>query len=305
MDCILITGATSMIGVALIEEALANGTEVFAIVRNGSKRLGRLPCSPLLHVVFIDSLNEYQSILKDITKPIDAFYHFAWLYTEKQSRNDPILQNENVEISLNMVEFCKALNCKKFVFAGSQAEYGPRTDKIYATDRVAPVLSYGIAKYAAERLTANLCSQYGIIHACGRIFSVYGKNDNEGTMLNYAISKFKNKENVYFTSGQQKWDYLNEKDAGIAFFLIGDKVNNNFICNVASGISLPLCKYIDMLADLLNAKKYCVLNQTETQPLGLEADIAELKSLGFKTSIKFEEGIKNVVENKDFATNKL
>lgn len=80
MNCILITGATSMIGVALIEEALANGTEVFAIVRNGSKRLGRLPCSPLLHVVFIDSLNEYQSILKDITKPIDAFYHLSMLF---------------------------------------------------------------------------------------------------------------------------------------------------------------------------------------------------------------------------------
>ena len=244
MNCILITGATSMIGVALIEEALANGVEVFAIVRNGTSRLSRLPSSPLLHVVFIDSLNEYQSILKDITKSIDVFYHFAWLYTEKQYRHDPVLQNENISISLKMVEFCKALNCKKFVFAGSQAEYGPRTDKIYATDRVAPVLSYGIAKYAAERLTANLCSQYGIVHACGRIFSVYGKNDNEGTMLNYAISKFKNKENAYFTSGQQKWDYLNEKDAGRAFFLIGDKVNSNFICNVASGMSLPIYIYI-------------------------------------------------------------
>lgn len=297
MNSILITGATSMIGVALIEEALANETEVFAIVRNGTRRLSRLPSSPLLHVVFIDSLNEYQSILKNITKPIDVFYHFAWLYTEKQYRNEPVLQNENIAISLKMVEFCKALNCKKFVFAGSQAEYGPRTDKIYATDRVAPVLSYGIAKYAAEKLTANLCSQYGIVHACGRIFSVYGKNDNEGTMLNYAISKFKNKENAYFTSGQQKWDYLNEKDAGNAFFLIGDKVNSNFICNVASGISLPLCKYIDMLADLLCAKKYCVFNELEKQPQGLEADIAELESLGFKPSIKFEDGIKTMVEN--------
>lgn len=297
MNSILITGATSMIGVALIEEALANETEVFAIVRNGTRRLSRLPSSPLLHVVFIDSLNEYQSILKNITKTIDVFYHFAWLYTEKQYRNEPVLQNENIAISLKMVEFCKALNCKKFVFAGSQAEYGPRTDKIYATDRVAPVLSYGIAKYAAEKLTANLCSQYGIVHACGRIFSVYGKNDNDGTMLNYAISKFKNKENAYFTSGQQKWDYLNEKDAGKAFFLIGDKVNSNFICNVASGISLPLCKYIDMLADLLCAKKYCVFNELEKQPQGLEADIAELESLGFKPSIKFEDGIKTMVEN--------
>ena len=52
-----------------------------------------------------------------------------------------------------------------------------------------------------------------------------------------------------------------------------------------------------MVANLFNAKKYCVLNQTETQPLGLEADIAELESLGFKPSIKFEDGIKTMVEN--------
>ena len=74
-------------------------------------------------------------------------------------------------------------------------------------------------------------------------------------------------------------------------------MNCNFICNVASGISLPLCKYIEMLANLLCAQKYCVLNQTETQPQGLEADIAELESLGFKPSIKFEDGIKTMVEN--------
>ena len=47
MNCILVTGATSMIGVALIEEALANETEVLAIVWNGTSRLSRLPSSPL------------------------------------------------------------------------------------------------------------------------------------------------------------------------------------------------------------------------------------------------------------------
>lgn len=89
MNSILITGATSMIGVALIEEALANETEVFAIVRNGTRRLSRLPSSPLLHVVFIDSLNEYQSILKNITKPIDVFYHLLGY-----------IQKSNTEMSL-------------------------------------------------------------------------------------------------------------------------------------------------------------------------------------------------------------
>ena len=68
MNGILITGATSMIGVALIEEALANGTEVFAIVRNGTSRQSRLPCSPLLHVVFIDSGSSTVRFLEKLLK---------------------------------------------------------------------------------------------------------------------------------------------------------------------------------------------------------------------------------------------
>lgn len=37
MQRIIVTGATSMIGVALIEECIKHGTEVYAVVREGSK----------------------------------------------------------------------------------------------------------------------------------------------------------------------------------------------------------------------------------------------------------------------------
>ena len=43
MQRIIVTGATSMIGVALIEECIKHGTEVYAVVREGSKKRSRLP----------------------------------------------------------------------------------------------------------------------------------------------------------------------------------------------------------------------------------------------------------------------
>ena len=43
MQRIIVTGATSMIGVALIEECIKHGTEVYAVVREGSEKRSRLP----------------------------------------------------------------------------------------------------------------------------------------------------------------------------------------------------------------------------------------------------------------------
>ena len=42
---VVVTGATSMIGVALIKECIKNSDQVLAIVRKGTKRLNRLPKS--------------------------------------------------------------------------------------------------------------------------------------------------------------------------------------------------------------------------------------------------------------------
>ena len=45
MKRVAITGATSMIGVALIEECIKHEIQVLAIIRKGSTRLSRLPKS--------------------------------------------------------------------------------------------------------------------------------------------------------------------------------------------------------------------------------------------------------------------
>ena len=43
MKRIIVSGATSMLGVALIKEAISNGNEVIALVKKNSARLSRLP----------------------------------------------------------------------------------------------------------------------------------------------------------------------------------------------------------------------------------------------------------------------
>lgn len=51
MERVIVTGATSMIGEALIEECLKHGISVCAVIRKDTARKDRLPQDPHLELV--------------------------------------------------------------------------------------------------------------------------------------------------------------------------------------------------------------------------------------------------------------
>ena len=76
MERIVVTGATSMIGSALIEECIRHDVEVYAVVRMSSGKLGRLPKSEKIHLVD-GSLDRLQMLPEQIPEKCDTFYHIA------------------------------------------------------------------------------------------------------------------------------------------------------------------------------------------------------------------------------------
>ena len=206
MNKIIITGATSMIGTALIEVAVREKVEVYAIVRSDTNRKDRIINSPLVHIIYasLEHLRDISSIPNDC----DVFYHLAWAGGNKITRDDPLIHNKNIDYTLDAVELAKMCGCKRFVFAGTQAEYGIVEGVIDDNTRFSPELSYGVAKFAAGKLSKKLCNKNGIDHIWGRIFSVYGPHDNEGTMIDYALKCWGNGEKARFSAGTQSWNYL-------------------------------------------------------------------------------------------------
>ena len=209
MRRVIVTGATSMVGAALVKECLKNNVETLVVVRAGCKKLKRLPKSALIKVVECD-LDQIASL--QIKGSFDICYHFAWAHTSKENRDNPSLQEENVRYTLDVVELAARAGCRKFIGAGSQAEYGSVGHLITPDTPADPQTAYGAAKYAAGILSRKLCAKYGMMHIWGRIFSVYGKNDNEGTMLSYAIGQFLKGEPAMLSAATQMWDYLYEED---------------------------------------------------------------------------------------------
>ncbi len=177
MKKVVVTGATSFIGVHIIKEYLKNNCEVIAVVRPNSKNLSRLSKNNLLTVVEMDMENIEQLIKKFNNKKIDVFYHLAWEGVRAPYRDDAILQNENYICAVKAMKTAKGLGCDIFIGSGSQAEYGKCIGKIDENYPAAPVTEYGKAKLKTYEKLKILAKENNIKFIWARVFSVYGIYD--------------------------------------------------------------------------------------------------------------------------------
>ncbi len=295
MKRVIITGATSMLGIATVKACVQNGIYVLAVSRPGSKRERYLPGSELVSYYECD-LAKLDSLKTD--GKYDCCYHFGWAYTDRSTRDDPYLQLKNIDYTLKAVELAHRSGCEKFIGAGSQAEYGFCDKIIDERTSVNPETSYGVAKYAAGKLAKKICDAYGITCIWTRTFSVYGINDSENVMVSYAIRQFFHHEKAIFSPGLQYWDYLFEDDAGMYFYLLGKSNTDSCVVNIASGDSKPLKMFIEDMAEVLgNDFWYELMENRQEKALGIQPDVHVLRCMtGYTPQVSFRDGIKAVYE---------
>jgi len=301
MKVITLTGATSMLGLALIKQCIFNKIKVIAFVRPDSRRLNRLPDSDLITVVKcnLDDLVNFDPAEVKSEIP-DVFYHFGWEYTDKQGRYNCDKQLKNIHHTLAAVHLVKKWGCKRFIGAGSQAEYGCSLTPLSSNTPVDPEMAYGIAKYAAGKFAKIECEKLNLGYVWIRILSIYGRNDNEGTLIKDFIEKCKNNHPMPLGPCTHIWDYLYEDDAGRAFLAIGEKGLNGKTYCLGSGIGKPLKEYLETIRSIVNPEyvpRYGEIPYSEKSVKYLCADISELTNdTGWKPEVSFKERIKKIYE---------
>ena len=233
MKNVIITGPTGMIGRTLIEYLTEKEINVLALVKRGLYNEKLFPKSNKIKAIECD-LDELDKL--DLgNEKFDTFYHFAWIGTFGESRNDVYNQTLNIKYTLDAVELAKRVGCKMFIGAGSQAEYGRVEGIISPNTKTNPENGYGIAKLAAGQMSRILANKYSINHVWTRILSVYGPYDNEKTMVMSSVkSMIENNVSPEYTKGEQTWDYIYSKDVAKAFYLIGEKGKNNSVYCIAN-----------------------------------------------------------------------
>lgn len=294
----VITGPTGAIGAALCRFLTEHGITVYAVCRPGSPRILSLPDSPLLHAVECDAC-ELEHLPDMLSEGADAFFHFAWAHTIGAGRNDMPVQTDNIHFTIDAVRAAKALGCKVFLGAGSQAEYGRVEGSLKPETPCFPEHGYGMAKLCAGQMSRVECERLGLDHIWVRILSVYGPRDGEATMISGTIRKLLAGEVPALTPGGQLWDYLYADDAAAAFYLAAVKGCNGAVYPLGSGQARPLREYVELLRDAVDPTLPLGFGQVPYGPrqvMHLQADISALqKDTGFMPTVPFEVGIRNTV----------
>lgn len=295
MKNVVVTGATSFIGVHIIKEYLAKNCEVIAVVRPNSSNLKRLPKSNLLTIVEISNGKIKNNIEIMQSKKIDIFYHLAWEGSRVPYRDDAVLQNENYMSAIDAMEAAKLLGCDIFIGAGSQAEYGNCTGKIDENHETSPTTEYGKAKLKTYKTLKAMAKENNIKFIWTRIFSVYGSYDYQGTLVMSSLDKMKKNENIKLTQCVQSWDFIYVEDVARAMYLLANTSCIDGIYNIASGKSRPLKDFVIEMKEICKSTSELQFGAMPYNPEGItyiEPIIDKLKqNLGWSCETTFEDGI--------------
>ena len=310
---ILITGAASFLGRHLVEYFLSKEEEVLALVRENARGVDEL--------LGYKANNKFKLIvldMKDIERldiDFDVCIHLAWGGIGKEGRMDENIQRENINAAIKLMRVCKDRGAKRFLFAGSQAEYGqtltdieakygkdfdinaiPRQSEDAPTN---PKSEYGKAKLELKSKLKNLGDSLGIEYVHMRIFSVFGSGDHETSLISTCIRNFKENKDVHIGECIQSWNYIYIKDLCEAVYLLSKKdLQGEFVFNVAGENNRILMDYVKDIKRLLDSSSDIVVEKKEAASEGLpflNPGIERLKRIGFVESYGFEKGIKDCI----------
>lgn len=310
---ILITGAASFLGRYLVEYFLSKEEEVLALVRENARGRDEL--------LKYEANNKFKLIvldMKDIERldiEFDVCIHLAWGGIGKEGRMDENIQRENIDSAIKLMRVCKERGAKRFLFAGSQAEYGqtladievkygkgfdinniPKQSEDSPTN---PKSEYGKAKLELKSKLKNLGDSLGIEYVHMRIFSVFGSGDHETSLISTCIRDFKENKDVHIGECIQSWNYIYIKDLCEAVYLLSKKdLQGEFVFNVAGENNRILMDYVKDIKRLLNSSGGIVVEEKEAASEGLpflNPGIERLKRMGFVESYGFEKGIKDCI----------
>lgn len=293
----VITGATGVVGSSIIDELILKGVKVLVLSRK-SNRQSNIPKSDLVKVenVTLDELKDYDPK----GKSYDAFFHLGWAGTTGAARNDYEMQQKNVEYCLDALYLAKKFNCKVFVGAGSQAEYGRVEGNLTPSTPTNPENQYGVAKLKAGKLVHKLGKELGINTVWVRILSMFGK-ENDNSMPMTTIDKIMNGQEPSFTKAEQLWDFIYCKDGAKAFVKAAESGKPGATYVLGSGVKRPLKEYILTISKIVNPQiklHFGAIEYAPNQVMNLGADISSLKEdTGWQPEYSFEQAIKEIYSN--------
>lgn len=286
----IVTGAAGFLGCNLTERLMQEeNAHIYAVVRPNSPHNARLTPSERLTIVPAD-LSEYAHLDEMIEEACDVFFHLAW----QGGRYDFAAQYGNIADTLGALEAAGRLGCRHFICTGSQAEYGRQTALITEETCPHPADAYGAAKLAACALSRQRAADLGVAWIWGRVFSLYGRYEQEGRMLPILVKSLRSEQTFALSSSAaQNWDYLYAADAADALLALVKRGRAGEIYNIANGDYRPLRDYIEEARAVIAPQCDVTYGAADADVVSLQPSVEKIcRDTGWQPMTDFVDGLR-------------
>ena len=246
------------------------------------------------------------SAMKRLTAGCDLVYHCAAVATEGLSVFSPALIAKHVyENTAGLLAGAASTKVKRFVFCSSTARYGVGKTPYREEDRPEPVDPYGIAKYAAELLVANVCETHGIEYVISVPHNIIGPkqkyDDPYRNVASIMINRMlQGKQPIIYGDGEQIRSFSFVQDCVDPLLKMGTLPGlSGEIINIGPDTgSVTINELAGIIADLLAFKLSAIYvpdRPKEVKKTECSADKAR-RLLDYEAKVPLREGLQTIVD---------
>ncbi len=294
MKKILLTGAGGFLGAALTARLLAAGLEVTAVDRN-TDALAPLRCDKLTLLQADLSSPDWAAGLPKGS--FGAFYHLAWRGVNGPEKADALIQTENILLALRCADTAKALDCDKFLCAGTIAERA--VESLPALEQVSSGMVYSAAKQSCHLLLEARCKNIGLNFVWMQLSNCYGPGNKTGNLISYTLGQLRKGEAATFGPAQQPYDFIFVKDMMEAMFRLGTMPTARHAYFIGSGKPARLADYLTAVGRLAGAEELIHIGERQDDGIRYAWDMLDTAPLeaeiGPYVSGTFEDHIRETL----------
>ena len=298
MKC-LVTGGAGFIGSHLVEELVRQKNKVVVLDNLSTGNLNNLKLVKKKIKFLKYDISKKKNILKRL-KGIKYIFHLAGLSnTIESTRNPKKYYKTNVDGTINILEICKELKVKKFVYSASASCYGNSKELPTSENAKIQALSpYAKTKWFAEQIIMLLANKKNMPAISLRFFNVYGPRSKANNAYSAVISIFlkqtqANKPLTVVGNGQQTRSFVHVYDVVDALIKASKSKVKNEIFNVGSKRSYKIIE----IAKLFSKKKTYIAKRPGEAKYS-SANIQKIiKKLKWHPKVTLNKGIKMLLKS--------
>lgn len=308
--CVLVTGATGIVGSWVVKDLVDQGAKVIALVLDADPQseLYRSGYVRRVHVVN-GRLEDFRTLERAILGyECDTVIHLGAQAIVSVASRSPLPTFEtNIRGTWNLLEACRLHTdlVKRVVVASSDKAYGehehlPYTEEMPLRGRQ----PYEVSKSCADLIAQAYYHSYGLPVAVARCGNIYGGGDLNWTRIvpGTIRSLCRGERPVIRSDGKYIRDYLYVKDVSHAFLSLAERVElpqlQGQSFNFSPESRVTVLEIVDMIRRLMNCEHLepIILNQAEGEIRDQYLSSAKAACLlQWKPAYTLEEGLRESI----------